>query len=218
MSTRRTVRSPAQAAPRSFTSRTSLPKLVPFIGLVMIERTGIDSRSLKFFSSVRSPGTIGLRATRYEVPPTPAGNVRQRLPVHGKDDQIVRIERLLDGDATRNRILAGVGEAVVGTVVSGDAGGWFDPRCLEHVGEPHAGPLGAADTAVGPLVAARLRRKERAAVAAAFEHQAPRDRPKLGFQLGEGQFELLLHLAVDDDLPGIGVLGRLRHLAVVADE
>src|SRR3979409_236075 len=140
MSTRRTVRSPAQAAPLSFTSRTSLPKLVPFIGLVIMDRTGIDSRSLKFFSSVRSPGTIGLMATRYEVPPMPgpsctlsrsqmrvshfdetergqpsmdepprpAVNVRQRLPVHGKDDQIVRIERLLDGDATRNRILAGV--------------------------------------------------------------------------------------------------------------
>ena len=89
MSTRRTVRSPAQAAPRSFTSRTSLPKLVPFIGLVMIERTGIDSRSLKFFSSVRSPGTIGLMATRYEVPPIPGPSCtlsRSQMRVSHFDD------------------------------------------------------------------------------------------------------------------------------------
>ena len=45
-----TVRSPAQAAPRSFTSLVPAASLVPFAGLVMIERTGIDSRSRKFFS------------------------------------------------------------------------------------------------------------------------------------------------------------------------
>jgi hypothetical protein len=38
--------------------------LAPLAGLVMIERTGIDSRMRKFFGSALSPGTIGLMATR----------------------------------------------------------------------------------------------------------------------------------------------------------
>ena len=39
-------------------------ELAPFAGLVMIERTGIDSRMRKFAGSPLSPGTIGLMAVR----------------------------------------------------------------------------------------------------------------------------------------------------------
>src|SRR5690348_13789777 len=68
-STWRTVLSPAQAAPRSLISLVPAATLVPFAGLVTIERTGIDSRSRKLPSSGLPPGTIGLMATRYEVAP-----------------------------------------------------------------------------------------------------------------------------------------------------
>ena len=63
-STAFTERSPAHEAPRSFSSFVPAATFVPFAGLVMIERTGIDSRILKFFGSPLSPGTIGLMATR----------------------------------------------------------------------------------------------------------------------------------------------------------
>ena len=38
--------------------------ILPLAGLVIIERTGMDSRSRKFFSSGLSPGTIGFTVTR----------------------------------------------------------------------------------------------------------------------------------------------------------
>ncbi len=56
------VRSPAQDAPRSFNSVVPAANLAPFAGLVMIERTGIDSRMRKFAGSALPPGTIGLIA------------------------------------------------------------------------------------------------------------------------------------------------------------
>ena len=64
MSTCFTVRSPAHEAPRSFSSLVPAASLAPFAGLVMIERTGIDSRMRKFAGSPLSPGTIGLIGTR----------------------------------------------------------------------------------------------------------------------------------------------------------
>ena len=49
-----------------------------------------------------------------------------------------------------------IGEAAVDAVVAGEHGGRLHARGAQHVGEPHAGPFGAAGAAIGPLVAARL--------------------------------------------------------------
>ena len=46
------------------TSFVPAASFAPFAGLVMIERTGIDSRMRKFFGSPLSPGIIGLIGTR----------------------------------------------------------------------------------------------------------------------------------------------------------
>src|SRR5919198_914835 len=97
-------------------------------------------------------------------------------------------------------------------------GGGFEAGCLEHVGKTHAGPFGATNAAIGPLVTACLRGEKRAAIAAAFQHHSLRHRPELRLQLGQRELELLIHLAVDDDLPVIGILRRLRYLSVIADE
>ena len=102
--------------------------------------------------------------------------------------------------------------------MTGEDRGALQARGADHVGEPHAGPFRAAGAAIGPLVAARLRREERAAVAAAFEHQAPRHRPEPLLEFAERELELLVDLAVDGDLPAVGVALRLRNGAVVADE
>ena len=102
--------------------------------------------------------------------------------------------------------------------MAGEDGGGLHAGSLEHVGKPHASPFGRAGAAIGPLVAARLRGKEGAAIAAAFEHQAAGDRPELRLELGEREFELLVDLAVDHDLPGLGRARRFRNLPVVADE
>src|SRR4029079_15376010 len=59
-----TVRSPAQAAPRNASSLVPAAIFDPFAGEVTIERTGTDSRILKFFGSPLSPGIIGLIGTR----------------------------------------------------------------------------------------------------------------------------------------------------------
>src|SRR6059058_3900476 len=64
ISTCLTVRSPAQEAPRSFSSLVPAANFAPFAGLVMMERTGIDSKILKFAGSALPPGTIGLIASR----------------------------------------------------------------------------------------------------------------------------------------------------------
>src|SRR5262249_25952434 len=84
-----TVRSPAQAAPRTLISRVPGGCLVPFAGLVTIARTGIDSRSRKALPSSLLPGTIGLTGTRYDVPPMPwpsCGLSRTQIRVSHFDD------------------------------------------------------------------------------------------------------------------------------------
>ena len=59
------VWSPAQAAPRRATSRVAAGSRVPFAGLLMIERTGIEVRSVKLvLPSAFEPGTIGTVGTR----------------------------------------------------------------------------------------------------------------------------------------------------------
>src|SRR5262245_64612850 len=87
---------------------------------------------------------------------------------------------------------------------------------LEHVGDTHACPFGAPGTAIGPLIAARLRCEEGAAVASAFQHYAPGHRLELRFELAKRKLELLVHLAIDRDLPGVGVPRLFVHLSVVA--
>src|SRR5581483_2271220 len=142
----------------------------------------------------------------------------QRLAVHRPDDEVVLVHQLLDGDAARQRALARIAREVrVGAVVAAEDGRWFEARGPQHVGHAHPGPLGTAGPAVGPLVAARLGRKERAPIAAAFQHHALRHRLEPGLELAQRQLELLVDLAVDDELPLVRFLGRLGYLAVVAD-
>ena len=93
----------------------------------------------------------------------------------------------------------------------------LDPCGFQHIGERDTGPLGAARAAVGPLIAARRRREAGAAVAAAFQHHAPRHRLVFRFQLAERDFDLVVDLAIDGDLPGIGIPCLLGDLPVVAD-
>jgi hypothetical protein len=145
-------------------------------------------------------------------------DVRQRLAVHREHDEVVGIHRLLDRHAARDRVLARVGEALVDAVMAGELRALFHARGLQHVGHPHAGPFGAARAAVGPLVAARLRREERAAVAAALQHHAARHRLELLFQLAERDLDLVVDLAVNRHLPRVGILAFLGDRAVVADE
>ena len=45
-----------------------------------------------------------------------------------------------------------------------------------------------------------------------------RHRLELRLQLAKRELELLVDLAIDGDLPGVGVLGLLGNLSVVADE
>ena len=59
-----TVASPAQAAPRSGSARVPGGSFVPLPGLVMMPRTGMDSRSRKLLPSLLEPGTIGVTGTR----------------------------------------------------------------------------------------------------------------------------------------------------------
>src|SRR5262245_52698520 len=99
----------------------------------------------------------------------------------------------------------------IGAVVAGEHRRRLYARGRQNLGEANAGPFGAPDTAIGPLVAARLRREEGAAVAAAFEHQASRHRGEPRLQLAERELELAVHLAVDGDLP------RVRLLAGIGD-
>ena len=56
-----------------------------------------------------------------------------------------------------------------------------------------------------------------AAVAAALQHHAPRHRLVLRFQFAERDLDLVVDLAVDGDLPGVGILRLLGDLPVVAD-
>ena len=92
-----------------------------------------------------------------------------------------------DPHAARQRAacVASPDEVRVGAVMPGVFRPRLHARSLQHVGQPHAGPFGAAGAAVGPLVAARLRREERAAVAAAFEHHAVVTGLKFLLQLAE---------------------------------
>src|SRR5207249_7375869 len=93
----------------------------------------------------------------------------------------------------------------------------LDARGAEQLAQGDAGPFGAARSAVRPLVAARLRGEERAAVAAAFEHHAPRHRTEPGPELRQRELEFLVHLALDHDFPAVGVARGLRNGSVVAD-
>src|SRR6476619_3561330 len=88
---------------------------------------------------------------------------------------------------------------------------------LENVGDTHACPFGATSAAIGPLIAARLRCEERAAIASAFHDHAPGHWLELRLEFAKREFKLLVHLPVDCDLPGVGVLGLFGNLPVVAD-
>ena len=73
--------------------------------------------------------------------------------------------------------------------------------CAQNVGEPNAGPFRAAHAAIGPLIAARGRFKRGAAIAAAFQHHAKRDRLEAFLQLSQRQRELVVNLAVNREFP-----------------
>ena len=156
------------------------------------------------------PGT-----TRRTGPPWMFGSGWPFIAPH---DQRVRVHRLLDAHAARDRRRVGIAREVqVGRVVRGVFRAGFKLRVLEHIGKPHAGPLGAACAAVGPLVAARGRREGRAAVAAAFQHHALRHGLVFLLQFAERDGDRIVHLAVDDDLPVLRVFRFVRNLPVVAD-
>ena len=137
-----------------------------------------------------------------------AVDVLQRLAVHGPDDQAVlapspcRSARRATASAWRI-----ARQVQVGAVVGGVDGGRLEPGRLQHVGQRHAGPFRAARAAVGPLVAARLRREEGAAVAAAFQHHAVGLGLEALLELAQRDLERLVDLAVDGELPGVRVRG-----------
>jgi len=144
---------------------------------------------------------------------------RQVLAVHLEDDQRVRLHRLGDRHAARERRLGGVAaEMRIGAVLSGIDRARLHAGGLEHVGQPHTGPFGAARAAVGPLVAASLRREERTAVAAALQHHLVGDAGEAAHQIAQRDLHGLVDLTVDLDLPGPGVSRRVGHQTVVADE
>ena len=144
---------------------------------------------------------------------------RQVLSVQLEGDQRVLFHRLGDRYAARDRRLVGfAGQRRVGTVMAGVDRRGFEAGRLQHVGQAYAGPLRAAGAAVGPLVAARLGREERAPVAAAFQHELVGDVGKTAHQLADREFERRVHLAIDLDLPRLGIAGDVRHLPIVAHE
>ena len=115
----------------------------------------------------------------------------------------VRIHRLLDAHAARDgsacwRRPRDAGRPHNARCIWRSASG---PAVFSTSASAYAGPFGAARAAIGPLVAARRRREAGAAVAAAFQHHAPRHRLVFRFQLAERHLELVVHLAVDGDLP-----------------
>ena len=69
-----TVRSPAQAAPRSFSSLVPAANFVPLAGLVMMERTGIDSRIVEVLP-------IGLVARHHRLDGDAIGELRHARAV-----------------------------------------------------------------------------------------------------------------------------------------
>jgi hypothetical protein len=143
---------------------------------------------------------------------------RQRLAIHRKRDQRVRLHRLLEPDAARERLPFGIAREVrVGAVVRGVDRRRSRPRRLEHVLQADTGPARAADPARGPGIAARRRHELGAAVAAAFEHQVVGDILEPVLELAEGHLERIVHLAIDRDLPGVRIGWRLGDLTVVAD-
>src|SRR6185436_7469251 len=99
-------------------------------------------------------------------------------------------------------------------VMPAEDGGRLKTGGLQHVGDPNAGPFRATDAAVGPLIAARLWREERTAVAAAFENHAARNRRELRFQFAKREFELVVDLTIDRDLPAVRIFGLIRKEAV----
>jgi hypothetical protein len=106
----------------------------------------------------------------------------------------------------------------VRAVVRGVDARRFDAGSLQDFGQRHAGPFRTTDPAIGPLIAARGRREERAAVAAAFQHHAERLRFEFLFEIAKRDLERLVHLAVDREFPRVRILSRLRRIAVIADE
>ena len=118
----------------------------------------------------------------------------------------------------RVTMLGVAGEVRVGTVVGGVDGRRLDAGGPEHVGKRHAGPFGTAHAAIGPLVATRLRSEIRATVAAALQHHAIGLGLEALLEIAQSDFERLVDLAVDGELPGVRLAGRLGQLPVVADE
>ncbi len=154
-------------------------------------------------------------------PQRAAVDVRQRRTVHVPDEQAVPLDGLGDRHAARQRLLAGIArEVLIGAGVGRVDSRGFHARRLEHLHQRDAAPLGAARAAVGPLVAARLWREERATIAAAFEHHPLRGDGRLEalLQIAQRDLERLVDLAVDAERPGIGIASLGRWHAVVADE
>ena len=157
----------------------------------------------------------------------PAGNHEaQRRPVHGMQrtavhferDQVVGVHGLLERHAARNRQFAGrAGQVHIGALVGRVDRRLLVARGLQHVGQAHAGPFGATDRTVGPLVAPRRRVESRPPVAAAFDDQPVANYFELPAQLLDAERHGAFHQPVNPERPGIGVHVR-RHDAVVADE
>ena len=94
---------------------------------------------------------------------------------------------------------------------------FFTPGGLEHVGKPHAGPSGAGNGAVGPLVALGRRVEKAASVAAAFDLQRRRHHLEFLLQLIDGERHGLVDQTVDGELPALGIEAIGRD-PVIADE
>src|SRR3954454_10651323 len=148
----------------------------------------------------------------------------RRYPPHAPrypvaDHRVSQPIRAARAITARQRPFRGIARQVrVRTIVGRVLCRVLQARRFEHLGKRYAGPLGTARAAVGPLIATGLRLEERPTVAAAFQNHAIGPRLEAALQLAKREFNLVVHLAINNQLPGVRIATALRDLAVVADE
>ena len=146
---------------------------------------------------------------------------RQWCAVHGPGQQRLVLQGLAHRHAARDRLLRRIaGEMRIGRLPRDVDGVLLDAAVLEHVPQAHARPVGTANGAGRPLVAAGGRVELRPAVAPAFELELQGVVLEASLELCQGhaggpQARLAGHL--EGPLQRVYPL-RCRRDAVVADE
>ena len=93
----------------------------------------------------------------------------------------------------------------VGALVCGIDGVLFHAGLVEHIPQTHAGEIGATDSAIGPLIAARRRTEKEPAITRALDHTRQLNYFELLLEIVDRELERIFHQTIDGQLPTIRV-------------